>query len=137
MSDDARAKRMAVRFTDDDLAWIAEHAEDEGVEPATLVRLIINRMRRGRPLLMSMVTAQGTAMSRTVSAAVPARRATFEVLEPQSGESAQHDNIAEEVLEQRLAELDGGEVVQLRTEEEIAAVPLRRLGRQQYNPGRQ
>jgi len=46
--------------------------------------------------------------------------------------------LAEDVLQSRLAELDGGDVVQLHREPEAepAAMPLRRVPRQQYNPGR-
>lgn len=136
MSDDARAKRMAVRFTDDDLAWIAEHADDEGVEPATLVRMIINRLRRGRAPLMSMIsTAMQTAPRPVQYGGASAGPAVFVPVSAQPIGDA--SAVADEVLEQRLAELDGGEVVQLHSEEEIAAVPLRRIGRQQYNPGRQ
>lgn len=145
MSDDARARRMAVRFTDDDLAWIAEHADDEGVEPATLVRMIINRLRRGRAPLMSMIgTAQHVVASAagTMPSSSPARRATFDVLEPQTSEIVQHDNLAEQVLADRLADLEGSNVQQLYADDAVgdelqtAAIPLKRVSRQQYNPGR-
>jgi predicted DNA binding CopG/RHH family protein len=53
MSEDHRTKRIAVRFTEDDLAWLNEQAEDEGVEPATLVRMIVARLRKGRAPLVS------------------------------------------------------------------------------------
>jgi hypothetical protein len=137
MSDDTRAGRMSVRFTDDDRAWLAEHAEDEGVEPATLVRLIINRLRRGRPLLMSLVAMPVAAApqpayrrpARVVAAVAPASEEPGEA-EPLDGA------VVEDVLNSRLAELEGGDVVPLHTEQEAAAIPLRRMPRENYNPGR-
>jgi hypothetical protein len=61
MSEDHRTKRIVVRFTEDDLAWLNEQAEDEGVEPATLVRMIVARLRKGRAPLVSMMSAAPTA----------------------------------------------------------------------------
>lgn len=131
MSDDTRAKRMSVRFTDDDLTWIAEHAEDEGVEPATLVRMIINRLRRGRPPLMSMIVEREyppTTVTKEVFRGV--NQGTPPVATAEGGD-------AEDVLAARLAELDGGNEEQLKEPaEESAAIPMRRVARQQYNPGR-
>jgi hypothetical protein len=61
MSEDHRTKRIVVRFTENDLAWLNEQAEDEGVEPATLVRMIVARLRKGRAPLVSMMSAAPTA----------------------------------------------------------------------------
>lgn len=140
MSDDARAKRMAVRFTDDDLAWIAEHADDEGVEPATLVRMIINRLRRGRAPLMSMIpTAAHAAPQPEQYRVAVAPGVMIPNSAPPSGDVGA---VADEVLGQRLAELDGSNVQQLYADDAVgdelqtAAIPLRRVSRQQYNPGR-
>src|SRR5215471_4581303 len=57
MSEDHRTKHIAVRFTEDDLAWLNEQAEDEGVGPPTLVRMIVARLRKGRAPLVSMMSA--------------------------------------------------------------------------------
>ena len=48
---------------DDDLAWLNEQAEDEGVELATLVRMIVARLRKGRAPLVSMMTAPAPSIA--------------------------------------------------------------------------
>lgn len=131
MSDEANLKRLNLRMSAEDVAWLIEQAEDEGVDYTTLIRMIINRLRRGRPPLVSMM-----------GPTQPVRRETqairdVNVVIPGPEDSAE---IAEDVLQARLNELEGGEVVQLHadspSETEAAAIPLRRVAREQYNPGR-
>lgn len=127
MSDKIRSN---VRFSAEDTAWLAEHAEDEGVEPATLVRMIISRLRKGRPPLVSMMVAAPRSQQRTV--VVDDAFRPDPLIDP-----TLVDGTAEDILASRLAELDGGNVEQLHQPEgESAAIPLRRVAREQYNPGR-
>jgi hypothetical protein len=129
-SSSGRAPRMAVRFTDDDLAWLAEQAEDEGVEPATLVRMIVSRLRKGRAPLIRMME-----QSTPVRALQP--RAVFAAPQPAMQYEVPADDVADDILQQRLAEVESGEVVQLHQPvEEAIATPLLRVPRQQWNPGR-
>ena len=130
---DSRTKRMAVRFTDEDLAFLAENAEDEGVEVATLVRMIVARLRKGRAPLISMMEAQPQPQRIVVRGLqVPYEPKSF-VSEPPMPAGA-----ADDVLASRMAELDSADVIPLHqpAEEEAAAIPLVRVPRQQYNPGR-
>ncbi len=137
MSEDeagSRARRMAVRFTDEDLAFLTENAEDEGVEPATLVRMIVSRLRKGRQPLISMMEQVAPAPR-----AIQSVRAGVSFYQPPAAAPAPvDDGAADEVLASRLAELETADVVQLHQppEEESAAIPLVRIPRQQYNPGR-
>ena len=41
-------KRLLVRLSPDDHAWLLTQAEDEGVDPQTMVALVIHRLRLGR-----------------------------------------------------------------------------------------
>lgn len=139
MSDDTRARRMAVRFSDEDLAWLAEHAEDEGVEPATLVRMIVSRLRKGRAPLMSMITAPKREYPQMAVGQETFRRInqSAERLSAAPDEEAyEPEGVAEDVLAARLAELEGADVVQLHGGEEAVATPIRRVARQSFNPGR-
>lgn len=147
MAKDAHTDRKSIRFSPEDQAWLAEHAEDEGVEPATLVRMIINRLRRGRPPLMSMALApQMRAPASLADRDLRPGRAEYHPtadFRPDpviDGDGA--GDVVEDVLQSRLEELDGSNIQQLYaddgTGDELtrAAIPLRRVGRQNYNPGR-
>lgn len=133
---DHRTKRMAVRFTDADLAFLAKHAEDEGVEPATLVRMIVARLRKGRQPLISLMEAR--PMPRTTPGATFNEQIHGIWQPPVAPEPQANAAEADDILNSRLNELDSADVVQLHqpTEEEAAAIPLMRVPRQQYNPGR-
>ena len=142
MTSDARAKRMAVRFTDDDLAWLTEQAEDEGVEAATLVRMIVARLRKGRSPLVSMMGQPARpaldVMREMRAAYVPG---VYQPPVPELGGVMGTDpEMVEDILRQRLSEMgaDAGEVVPMDDghNDESVAIPLRRIPRQQYNPGR-
>lgn len=122
--------RMSLRFAADDLAWITEQAADEGVDNATMVRMIVNRLRRGRAPLISMME--------------PVRQmaAPIASYEPPDYNELAGDEVAgaaEDVLAARLAELgdaSGGQVVNFQPQAEAAAMPIRRVERERYNPGR-
>lgn len=127
--------RFSFRISGDDLAWLAEQAEDEGVDPATMVRMIVSRLRKGRPPLVSMMVA---APAQRVM--VRGLQGTYEAQAIVSEAPRLDDGVVDDVLQQRLAELDGADVVPLHAEAEGetqgVAMPLRRVPRQQYNPGR-
>lgn len=126
---DSADHRMTLRFLPDDLAWISAQADDEGVDNATMVRMIINRLRRGRAPLISMME-----QSRPTPAYVAAvERAT--AANPLFDESS-YEQAADDLLASRLAEVEsGGDQVIDFQEAEPAAVPLRRsTGSTLYNP---
>lgn len=133
--DDPRTKRLAIRVANEDHLWLIEQAEDEGVEPATLVRMMISRLRKGRMPLIAMMEA-GHRM------AYPAVRL------PTADNPRQTaiDEEADGIVQARLNEMDGAEVVpfpetddigDMGNEGEAVAIPLRRVERNRYNPGRQ
>jgi hypothetical protein len=132
MSDEANLKRVNLRLSADDLTWLTANAEDEGVDYTTLIRMIINRLRRGRPPLVSMMAPRIIVPADIMAEQqeLTARQVTY----------VPDGSTAEDVLQARLTELEGGDVVQLHAESpsetEAVATPLRRLARQQYNPGR-
>lgn len=128
MSQDAD-HRMSLRFAADDLAWITEQAADEGVDNATMVRMIVNRLRRGRVPLISMMEAHPQSAPL--------------IHQPLVNDEPVYENwpagVGEDVLAARLAELgdtSGGEVVNFQPQPEAAAMPIRRVERERYNPGR-
>lgn len=50
-------KRIVVRVTDPQLDWISQMAADEGMDNATFVRVVIDRLSKGRPPLIGMMQA--------------------------------------------------------------------------------
>ena len=120
-------KRIVVRVTDEQLAWIAEMANDEGMDNATFVRVILDRMSKGRPPLLAMMIGQPQQQVFVV----PQREQLYAV--PQA------DGEAGDVLAQRAAEAEAAipEATDEVQEEEQAAIPLRRAPRgTMWNPGR-
>ncbi len=132
-------KRIVVRITPDDEAWIAEQAADEGVHNATFVRRLINRLRRGRPPLMRLALAPMMAAAGLHDADLRPGRLSH------GGALIEHDIEqqpagAEEILAARLEELDP-ETAQQPDDSEAAngapaAIPLHPVPRTAYNPGR-
>lgn len=123
--------RKGFRLSPEDEAWLAEHAEDEGVDASILVSMIISRLRKGRPPLVSMMVE-----AIATRAPVRSQQKAPEVVSMAEYADAIDGDIVEDVLASRLAEAETSQVVQLHGEEETAAIPLRRVGREQYNPGR-
>lgn len=130
MPDKADLQRVNLRMSPEDVAWLVEQAEDEGVEYTTLIRMIVNRLRRGRPPLVSMMT--GTA-PRLPTLPANGTQGYVSIQQQEAIDPA----LAEDVLQSRLSELETMPEEQLAPEEtEVVAIPLRRVGREQYNPGR-
>lgn len=134
------SKRVMVRLSDADEAWVAEQAEDEGVDNATFLRMLVTRLRRGRPPLMRLAIDG--------AAAVPHSPASDELYYAQASAAPTADaQQITDLLEQRAREAaanDGPDGVRHNDEPhdggamngaEPVAVPLRRVPRQQYNPG--
>lgn len=140
-------KRLSVRFTSEDEAWIAEQAADEGVDNATFVRMLVNRLRRGRPALMRDALAAHDPLRPTAlnNAPTPYMNTDFvlDSAEIPSDDGALHaaqrieDGTAEQILARRLAENPqmpdmGGAV----PNGNAAAQPIVRIERSKWNPGR-
>jgi hypothetical protein len=53
------AKRMVLKLTDEQLAWVEKAAADEGIDSATFVRMMIDRLSKGRAPLISQMRADG------------------------------------------------------------------------------
>lgn len=116
--------RMMIRLSPEDRSWVAEQAEDEGVEPHIFVRLLINRARRGRPLLIAQAAQQ---------TATPLPPVVTQSEWPQPQTIAPTPEL-DDLIEARLSEEAQGLAIQ--PEEYSAAIPLRRVERVKYNPGR-
>lgn len=159
-----RDDRMTIRFTAEDTAWIAEQAADEGVDDATFVRMLVNRLRRNRPPLIRMALEAQPALVRGASDAAHYGRSpamdemrrigvlaaaprhhdvpvfTVDELEPQP------QTEAESVLERRMAEVSAQpdnvvqypvtEADEAHQERARAAIPLNEVPRERFNPGR-
>lgn len=123
-------KRMMIRFAPEDIAWIEEQAADEGVDNATLVRMLINRLRRGRPPLMRALLAKENRPSAEDREFIEGMAERVEI-NVEAG--------AEAVLQHRLEEIAGGDVegAQAAQNEGNGAISLRHQPRANYNPGRQ
>lgn len=133
MTDEANLKRVNLRMNAEDVAWLVEQAEDEGVEYTTLIRMIVNRLRRGRPPLVSMMTGGAPRRIPASPQYDPSYFAVAEGTPPNPIDPA----LAEDVLQSRLQELETMPVAPSPADEaEVVAIPLRRVGREQYNPGR-
>lgn len=136
----ALGKRMMVRLGGEDEAWVAEQAADEGVEAATWVRMVINRLRRGRPALLSMLQAQTVAAPRMNGK--PQAAAPQSILEDLKFVEENPNDLADpqeaaDVLAQRLQELEQTPIQAAPPAVEAAAVSLQRMPRNKFNPGRQ
>ena len=137
---DNKTQRLTIRFTDEDLQWLDQQAADEGVEPATLVRMIVHRLRNGRPPLVGqMLDGPRTTpvrIQRTVASHMPPLLVGGEE-EYGEGEIFAPE-LANDILESRLAEAGMAETA-APAESPVgngAAVSLRRVPREKYNPGR-
>lgn len=116
-------KRIVVRLSEAQLAFVEQAAADEGMDNATLVRVILDRLSKGRPPLIGMMQAVKVELP---SSEKPQALASFLP--------------ADDILAQRAAEAEQ----QIEVEEpqgEVAAeapgaIPLRVVARTVYNPGR-
>lgn len=134
--------RITVRLDDEDKVWIAEQARDEGVDDATMVRMIVNRLRRNRPPLMRMALSSAKLTFAEWSERVNEREmaehpAMAALNDGLSGNGADADT----VLAQRLAEMGDQQTTQMPegvpvNGGETAAISLRPVAREKYNPGR-
>jgi len=124
------SKRIMVRVTERQEAWISEQAADEGMDNATFVRVLIDRLSKGRaPLIGMMQPIREISMVET--AFEYGRGPAIDVL-PELG-------VANAKLAERLAEAEAlipeGHA-ETDAEEAPAAIPLTRISRPRFNPGR-
>jgi hypothetical protein len=122
-------KRIMVRVTDEQLAWIGAMATDEGMDNATFVRVVIDRLSKGRAPLIGMMSGQGVAFTPSAQ-----YQPHFEGSAPAGAET--NDILAQRAAEAEAAIPQGSEDTEP-AQQEHAAIPLRRVQRERYNPGRQ
>lgn len=144
------SKRITIRFAAEDDHWLAEQADDEGVDKATMLRMLVSRLRQGRPPLVRM-------MLETVTKPKPPfyRVPAISYVQDAHGNLAAQDHPeapeplapeeVDELLAGRMAEMgidpNAPEPIphppqQVPPSNGTAAVSLRRIPRQVYNPGR-
>jgi hypothetical protein len=132
-----RKRISSIRFSDDDIAWLTERAEDEGVDVASFVRMLVTRVRKGRPAIATEFERSAPAVHTPLRVKLPDpewSRLTAE--QPVSPEDAAQ---AEYLLAERAAqaELSTAGAPEPEFQEAIgAAIPLRVVTREKYNPGR-
>lgn len=136
-------KRIVVRLGDEDLAWIAEQATDEGVDHATFLRMLVNRLRRGRPPLMRMALSNDPIQRSTRSMPIGYPIDSRPVAMAPEPELPMLDGDANDILASRLAEADqlapppeSQPFDESLNGHEAAAISLHRVDRARYNPGR-
>jgi hypothetical protein len=57
-------KAIKLKLTDEQLAWVEQAAADEGIDSSTFVRMMIDRLSKGRaPLISQMVVADASAQA--------------------------------------------------------------------------
>ena|ERR1700722_3119091 len=133
-------KRIMVRVTDEQLAWIGEMATDEGMDNATFVRVVIDRLSKGRAPLIGMMQGQSQAPAgmNVVAEWAPLRSETYRVTAvDELGKDIQTNDILAQRAAEAEANLPPPQDRESEHPEESAAIPLRRIGRERYNPGRQ
>lgn len=120
------SKRIVVRVTGEQLAYIEQAAADEGMDNATFVRVVIDRLSKGRAPLISMMQ----------SGSEPPRRYAPQPNDDPAAAAPLGD--ASDILAERAAQVEANlpEPEQAVAPHNGAAIPLRRMPRQVYNPGR-
>jgi len=132
-----------VRVTDEQLAWIGEMAADEGMDNATFVRVVLDRLSKGRAPLIGMMQPTTQALSLPVgfdhSPGATNYGEAFDGAVPRMVEF--NGGVTHDILAQRAAEAEANlpapQGDQSEPPQESAAIPLRRVARERYNPGRQ
>lgn len=123
-------KRIVIRLTERQDAWITEQAADEGMDNATFVRVLIDRLSKRRAPLIGM-------MQPTI-AQENQRYYDFMKSDPllQPAQAAEIIHEANDLLQRRMAEAEARlpNVGEWPEEQASAAIPLRRIGREVYNP---
>jgi hypothetical protein len=120
-------KRIMVRVSEDQLAWIGQMAADEGMDNATFVRVVIDRLSKGRAPLISMMATRIVP----VPSGPPGS-----IMRPDEPQTLARDDNVQELLAQRTAEAEENlpEPGPALAAEQSGAIPLRRLAREVYNP---
>lgn len=123
-----------VRVTDEQLAWIGEMAADEGMDNATFVRVVLDRLSKGRAPLIGMMQPQPRS-SLALHYHEPTELARRDIAV--TGDSIGSDDILAQRAAEAEASLPTAQDDQSEPPQESAAIPLRRVQRERYNPGRQ
>jgi len=120
-------KRIMVRVTERQEAWITEQAADEGMDNATFVRVLIDRLSKGRAPLIGMMQPQIQQLGDR-AARVSQQIANETNLDEAADLIAQRAAEAEALIPESYEESE--------VEELPAAIPLTRIARPRFNPGR-
>lgn len=124
-------KRLVVRVSEEQNRFLDEAARDEGMEKATLVRVIIDRLAKGRAPLIAM-------MERQHPIPVPVYEITASTVDENGVDIASITRPADEPPNKSFDELNPPRTFDAAAgEDKVAAFPLRQTRRATlYNPGR-
>lgn len=120
------SKRIVIRLSEQQLAWIEAWAADEGMDNSTFVRVVLDRLSKGRPPLYGMSEERHLLPA---SVHELDRKAFTHLQPPGSPPTTLADEIDEIEKATRDVELPG-------KVQPIARSPGL-VERQRYNPGRQ
>lgn len=119
-------KRIVVRLDERQQTWIAEQARDEGMDSATFVRVVLDRLSKGRPPLIAMMATNWRNLGHKTDVDCESLPDVTDL----SGRAVAVDDLLA-ARELQATPQDG-------PQDKITdgAIPLRRVGRERYNPGR-
>lgn len=130
------SKRIVIRLSEQQLAWIEAWAADEGMDNSTFVRVVLDRLSKGRPPLIGMMTA-GEAhydhFSRTDAPMKSYNGVGIREVEELKPSGSPATTLADEIDEIENATRD----VELPGKAQPIARSPGLVERQRYNPGRQ
>ena len=133
------SKRMVLKLTDEQMAWVERVAADEGIDSATFVRMMIDRLSKGRaPLISQMVEAPYTTAPEgphtfTVRTELPPESwRNVGELTPQFSELGAADPAVVRAALDREPQQEF--VVDWEAAKDTAAISLRKVEWNQYNP---
>jgi hypothetical protein len=135
-------KRMTIRLAPEDEQWLATEAADEGLDPAAMVRVILARLRQGRPALYR----EALALARAPVVAAAQRVLARHPLNPMMPAPMPRVDVSGEVVEPVQPVDEALDAMEAQSEAEeygeppplsgvAAAFPLKLVARQKYNPG--
>lgn len=129
------AKPLKLKLTDDQLAWVEQAAADEGIDSATFVRMMIDRLSKGRaPLISQMIATEAPAFMVCHETAdyVEANGRLPTVFEPEWSDLGTADpaTVRAALAQEPEREFD----VNWEAAKEVAAISLRKVEWNQYNP---
>lgn len=143
------SKRIVVRVTDAQDDWLTQAAADEGLDKATFLRAMVDRLSKGRAPLISMMQSRPMPRAAVLPGGFDPRPGAINYADDVEQSANAVDAAAD--LAQRAAEDAIANAPRVKSFEElnpprafdatepdpgVVSMPLRRVGRQVYNPGR-